>query len=244
MLPFVIPPLVWAGGAIATGIATTATALTLKYKKDKDAKQKLLETESKDNAPIILLLGLAEAGKDTIKEILLNAKFKESYKATVKSDIIDNLEPHKYGTKMESHKVLKIKTKFTIGKYFKVCNTGGADEQQTIIRDTVMGKKANELADRDIVIYCVYVFDIAKYLSNENIREQIKRDFKSMKKLGKFTLKIIGTHKDKAIGYDENLVNEIRKNYGECEIFDLTLAKKDGGKVRQELLDFIIWDKQ
>lgn len=235
---FLIPPLAWAGGAIATGIATATAALTLKYKKDKDAKQKSLEIKSKENAPIILLLGLAEAGKDTIKEILLNAKFKESYKATVKSDIIENLEPHQYGTKIESHKIWKKETEFKIGKYFKVCNTGGADAQQKNIRDTV--SKANRLADSGIVIYCVYVFD----LSNANIKNQIKLDFKSMKKLGKFTLKIIGTHKDKAIGYDENLVNEIRKNYGECEIWDLTLAKKDGDKVRQDLLKFIIGGNQ
>lgn len=214
---FLIPPLAWAGGAIATGIATATTALIIKHNRDKKAKH---------NAPIILLLGLAEAGKDTIKEILLNAQFKEIYKATAMQDSIDKLEPHKYKK----------------GKYFKVCNTGGADEQQTFIRDTVMGKKANELADRGIVIYCVYVFDIAKYLSNENIREQIKLDFKSMKKLGKFTLKIIGTHKDKAIGYDENLVNEIRKNYGECEIWDLTRAQKKGEAVKRELLKFLIGD--
>lgn len=217
MLPFVIPPLVWAGGAIATGIATTATALIIKHNRDKRAKR---------NAPIILLLGLAEAGKDTIKEILLNAKFKENYRVTAKSDIIDNLEPHKYKK----------------GKYFKVCNTGGANGQQKDTRDTV--GKVNELADKGIVIYCVYVFDIAKYSSNANIKNQIELDFKSMKKLGNFTLKIIGTHKDKAIGYDENLENEIRKKYGECEIFDLTLAKKDGYQVKQNLLKFIMGDNQ
>lgn len=239
---FLIPPLAWAGGAIATGIATATAALTLKYKKDKDAKQKSLETKSKENAPIILLRGLAEAGKDTIKEILLKEEFIEGYKATAEPDDIDNLKPHKYGTKIESHKIWKKETEFEIGKYFKVCNTGGANEQQKI--SSAMSK-ANDLANRGIKIYYVYVFDITKYLSKADIK-QIELDLNTAKTFDKFTLKIIGTHKDKAIGYDENLLeNEIRKNYGECKIFDLTLAKKDCGKaVKKALLDFIIGDNQ
>lgn len=95
-------------------------------------------------------------------------------------------------------------------------------------------------------IYYVYVFDANKYFSNSKTKETIRHRLQTAKEFAQpqnFEFRIIGTHRDEAQKYESkmnDLSNELRGKYGECEIYDLTQAKTDGKQIQQKLFDFIL----
>ena len=207
-----------------------------KWKKNKEQKRQKLDEQNKENATIILLTGQQEAGKDTIKNILLHSRFVEAYKSTTGTE---DIEVFPYKTTIKVAKILFIKKQLTINEYIEIYNTGGGKNKKNAIRDEIISK-LEQFKHR--TIYYVYVFDVAKYLSDTDKRKDIEMDFNTIKEQNKiFIPKIIGTHKDIAKNYDDNLANSIRMDYDiGCEIWDLTRAKTKAYEVKKELLDFII----
>ena len=200
-------------------------------------KKQELETYNKENSAIILLVGQQEAGKDTIKNILSNNRFVEAYKSTTGTK---DIEIFSYKTTTKNVKIWWIiKPRLTINEYITIYNTGGGKKKKNAVRDEIIAK-LEQLKYR--TIYYVYVFDVAKYLSDTNKRKDIEMDFNTIKEQNKmFMPKIIGTHKDIAKNYDDNLANSIRMEYDiGCEIWDLTRAKTKVYEVKRELLEFII----
>lgn len=176
---------------------------------------------------IIFLTGETGVGKDTIMGILDEAKFIEEHTATAK---------------MYKSKPLDLSW---LGCKVCIYNTGGADEQADI-NSQEKEKLQDELKKYGVKVFYTYVFDANVYFSDSNKRELIKVRLESSKKLAQqfgFELRIIGTHRDIARKYESKmneLVNELRGKYGECQIYDLTQAKTNGTQMQQKLFEFII----
>lgn len=164
----------------------------------------------------VFLTGETGVGKDTIFHILKEGKFSSSYNATSKIG-------------RESFDACQ--------KTLRVINTAGARANDNENIEARRGLESNTKY--------VYVFKADDYLTNEKIKEQVQMDLQNHKELCEkkgYTLKIIGTHKDKCLECGisqtqiQNLSSEISKN-GECQILDLT--QFSGEQRQQELCDFI-----
>lgn len=168
------------------------------------------------NTHNVFLTGETGVGKDTIFHILKEGKFMKDWHTTT------NLE---YETFDACRKTLKV------------INTGGQRENDDENIDARRGLESNTKY--------VYVFRADDYLTNEKVKEQVQMDLQNHKELCDrkgYTLKIIGTHKDKCLERGisqtqiQNLSSEISKN-GECQILDLTQFSDE--QRQQELCDFI-----
>lgn len=164
----------------------------------------------------VFLTGETGVGKDTIFHILKEGKFSSSYNATSK---------------------IGRESFDTCQKTLRVINTAGARANDDENIEARRGLESNTKY--------VYVFRADDYLTNEKVKEQVQMDLQNHKELCErkgYTLKIIGTHKDKCLecGINQtqiqNLSSEISKN-GECQILDLT--QFSGEYKQQELCDFI-----
>lgn len=164
----------------------------------------------------VFLTGETGVGKDTIFHILKEGKFSSSYNATSK---------------------IGRESFDTCQKTLRVINTAGARANDDENIDARRGLESNTKY--------VYVFRADDYLTNEKTKEQVQMDLQNHKELCEkkgYTLKIIGTHKDKCLECGisqtqiQNLSSEISKN-GECQILDLT--QFSGEQRQQELCDFI-----
>lgn len=164
----------------------------------------------------VFLTGETGVGKDTIFHILKEGKFSSTYNATSKID---------------------RKSFDTCQKTLRVINTAGARANDDENIEARRGLESNTKY--------VYVFRADDYLTNEKVKEQVQMDLQNHKELCDrkgYTLKIIGTHKDKCLergiaqAQIQNLSNEVGKN-GKCQIFDLT--QFSGEQKQQELCDFI-----
>lgn len=168
------------------------------------------------NTHNVFLTGETGVGKDTIFHILKEGKFIKDWHTTT------NLE---YETFDACRKTLKV------------INTGGQRENDDENIEARRGLESNTKY--------VYVFRADDYLRDEKVKEQVQMDLQNHKELCErkgYTLKIIGTHKDKCLEQGisqaqiQNLSSEISKN-GECQILDLT--QFSGEQRQQELCDFI-----
>ena len=170
-----------------------------------------------NNTITIFLTGETGVGKDTILHILQDAKFKEAYQDTRK---------------------LEKETIDTDNGRFEIINTSGADdhddENNDARRDLKSGTKYS------------YVFKVDDFLADEKVKKRVQMDLQNAKEQCKresYNLKIIGTHKDKCeVGEREiqALIKELSENGKfDCEIWDLTKAKKDGTQIQRELVEFI-----
>lgn len=164
----------------------------------------------------VFLTGETGVGKDTIFHILKEGKFIKDWHTTT------NLE---------------YETFDACGKTLKVVNTSGQRENDD---ENIKARRGLESNTK-----YVYVFRADDYLTNEKIKEQVQMDLQNHKELCEkkgYTLKIIGTHKDKCLECGisqtqiQNLSSEISKN-GKCQILDLT--QFSGEQRQQELCDFI-----
>lgn len=164
----------------------------------------------------VFLTGETSVGKDTIFHILKDGKFSSSYNATSK---------------------IGRESFDTCQKILRVINTAGARANDD---ENIEARRCLESNTK-----YVYVFRADDYLTNEKIKEQVQMDLQNHKELCDrkgYTLKIIGTHKDKCLECGisqtqiQNLSSEISKN-GECQILDLT--QFSGEQKQQELCDFI-----
>ena len=170
-----------------------------------------------NNTYNVFLTGETGVGKDTIFHILRDGKFINTHNATSKI----------YKTYFDSCE-----------KTLRVINTAGARDNDEENIDARRELKTNT--------QYVYVFRADDYLTNEDVKEQVDLDLTSDKKMceeNSYTLKVIGTHKDKCLGSGKSeeeiktLANELGKKYGKCKILDLT--KFNGENKQQELCDFI-----
>ena len=168
------------------------------------------------NTTDVFLTGETGVGKDTIFHILKEGKFSSIYNATSKIG-------------RESFDACQ--------KTLRVINTAGARANDDENIEARRGLESNTKY--------VYVFRADDYLTNEKVKEQVQMDLQNHKELcdkKNYTLKIIGTHKDKCFEQGisqaqiQNLSSEISKN-GECQILDLT--QFNGKEKQQELCDFI-----
>ena len=168
---------------------------------------------------VVFLTGETGVGKDTILEILENARFKE--------ETISTTMPRKTYI-------------YSRGSRVEIWNTGGSEAQVGINANTK--EKLAEQIQQYGNIYYVYVFDASKYFDHRDLIKNRLNSAKKFAQMANFKLKIIGTHRDKAQKHEtkmNDLMNEFRQNYGECEIWDLTRARVNGEQVKNELVDFI-----
>lgn len=170
----------------------------------------------RSNTYNVFLTGETGVGKDTIFHILKEGKFSSSYNATSK---------------------IGRESFDTCQKTLRVINTAGARANDDENIEARRGLESNTKY--------VYVFRADDYLTNEKVKEQVQMDLQNHKELCErkgYTLKIIGTHKDKCLEQGisqtqiQNLSSELSKN-GECQILDLT--QFSGEQKQQELCDFI-----
>lgn len=173
------------------------------------------------NTTNVFLTGETGVGKDTILTILKEGKFLKNPDSTSKlqEEIFDTYE-----------KTLRL----------RVVNTSGAranDEENIEARkNLIIGTKY------------VYVFKADDYISDEKVKKQVQMDLENDKELcerDSYKLKIIGTHKDKALenGASEAEIQKIADELGEkgkfqCQILDL--AQFNGEEKQKELCDFIV----
>lgn len=164
----------------------------------------------------VFLTGETGVGKDTIFHILKDGKFSSSYNATSK---------------------IGRESFDTCQKTLRVINTAGARANDDENIEARRGLESNTKY--------VYVFRADDYLTNEKVKEQVQMDLQNHKELCEkkgYTLKIIGTHKDKCFecgisqAQIQNLSSELSKN-GKCQILDLT--QFSGEQRQQYLCDFI-----
>lgn len=211
-----IPPLVWADVAIAGAIIILTNKIN-----NPPPKPPTAPTPAK----IIFLMGEGGVGKNTIREILKNAQFIKDYYATPEPHLSELINQCGYNN-------------------VQIYNTGGADGQ------VEMNNKARrnllDLKKYGHKIYYVYVFDANKYFSKSKTKETIRHRLQTAKEFAQpqnFEFRIIGTHRDEAQKYESkmnDLSNELRGDYGECEIYDLTQAKTQGKQMQEQLLNFIL----
>ena len=164
----------------------------------------------------IFLTGESGVGKDTILHILKDGKFKKSHKPT------PNLENESF---------------VTCEKRLCVINTGGAEDNND--ENTEAGKYLPDNTQY------VYVFKADDYFADKKVEKQVDLVLEIYKELcerDKYTLKIIGTHKDKCLenGISEDKIKTLVDNLskkGKCKIYDLT--KFNNKLMQQTLCEFI-----
>lgn len=210
--------MVWFVPVIAAA-AVVAVGGKLIYDKVNKPNQKSIP-KPKD---VIFLDGETGVGKDTILEILVNAKFKEEYIATSK--------PKTTHFDYNSNSI-------------DIWNISGGEGKSNLILNNKERTKLAERKQQGASVHYVYVFNADEYFDKK--QELIKRRINTAMEFASsenFDFKIIGTHRDKAQKHEaemDSLMNEFRQNYGsECEIWDLTRAKENGEQVKNELIDFI-----
>lgn len=223
-----IPILVWAAGA--GGVALAGVIGKIIYDKKKQ-KQKQKQKQEKSNPPspkpakIIFLMGETSVGKDTIRGILESGQFIEPHTATAKPHLGEAINRCGY-------------------ENVQIYNTGGAEGQ--VAPNNNARRKLSELKKSGAKVYYVYVFDANQYFGKSKTKETIRTRLKTANDFADsqgFEFKIIGTHRDMAKKYESkinDLSNELRGQYGECEIYDLTQAKMQGEQMQQKLFDFIL----
>lgn len=213
-----IPLLVWVAGAAGVAVAGFVG------KKVYDWATK--DSESPTPAKIIFLTGESGVGKDTIRGILQSAKFIKSHIATAKPHLGEAINRCGYDN-------------------VKIYNTGGADGQ-VVSNNQARRELLEELKKSGAEVYYVYVFDANQYFSKSKTKETIRHRLQTAKEFAQpqnFEFRIIGTHRDEAQKYESkmnDLSNELRGDYGECEIYDLTQAKTQGKQMQEQLLNFIL----
>lgn len=170
------------------------------------------------NTTNVFLTGETGVGKDTILTILKEGKFLKNPDSTSKlqREIFDTYE-----------------------KTLRVINTAGSERNED----------ENIEARRNLIIYTkyVYVFKADDYLADEKVKKRVQMDLENDKELcerDSLTLKIIGTHKDKALenGASEAEIQKIADELSEkgkfqCQILDLT--QFNGEEKQRELCNFI-----
>lgn len=183
----------------------------------------LTEDENKNNPDDrIFLTGKTGVGKDTILHILKNGTFVENPNATPKI-----------------HKEIFN----ACGRKLLVINSAGANDND---KETFEMRKHLTSNTR-----YTYVFNAYDYFANAETKKQVQNEIAEDKDLCQkkfYTLKIIGTHKDKCLenGISEAEIQKLIDELGEegefwCQIWDLTRAKTQGEEVQKELCNFIRW---
>ena len=182
------------------------------------------DSSNSSNSPDdrIFLTGKTGVGKDTILHILKNGTFVENPNATAK---------------------LHTEIFNACGRKLLVINSAGANDND---KETFEMRKHLISNTR-----YTYVFNAYDYFANAETKKQVQNEIAEDKELCQkkfYTLKIIGTHKDKCLenGISEAEIQKLIDELGEegefwCQIWDLTRAKTQGEEVQKELCDFIRW---